>query len=211
MNNHALIIRFHYGKEDPRFDWRFSYFKAVVLPRILNQTRKDFDICIWCNKWHDEIFKSLSSRIKIFHSKKETIRYRMLNGKKYYYDFIEYEDLEGLDKYEIQSGIDSDDLISRDYIDTIVKYLKNEKGKTHLCFQPKTFNLKTLAIKPMLPYHSKRGSPFLSLYQPNKEDNYKFIYCDSHISMWRYAKKSIIIPSGHCFMTIHYLNESTGK
>ena len=211
MNNHALIIRFHYGKEDPRFDWRFSYFKAVVLPRILNQTRKDFDICIWCNKWHDEIFKSLSSRIKIFHSKKETIKYRILKGKKYYYDFIEYEDLEGLDKYEIQSGIDSDDLISRDYIDTIVKYLKNEKGKTHLCFQPKTFNLKTLAIKPMLPYHSKRGSPFLSLYQPNKEDNYKFIYCDSHISMWRYAKKSIIIPSGHCFMTIHYLNESTGK
>jgi len=211
MNNHALIIRFHYEKEDPRFDWRFSYFKAVVLPRILNQTREDFDICIWCNKWHDEIFKSLSSRIKIFHAKKDTIKYKILKGKKYYYDFIEYEDLEGLDKYEIQSGIDSDDLISRDYIDTIVKYLKNEKDKTHLCFQPKTFNLKTLAIKPMLPYHSKRGSPFLSLYQPNKEDNYKFIYCDSHISMWRYAKKSIVIPSGHCFMTIHYFNESTGK
>lgn len=211
MNNHALIIRFHYEKEDPRFDWRFSYFKTMVLPRILNQTRKDFDICIWCNKWHDEIFKSLSSRIKIFHAKKDTIKYKILKGKKYYYDFIEYEDLEGLDKYEIQSGIDSDDLISRDYIDTIVKYLKNEKDKTHLCFQPKTFNLKTLAIKPMLPYHSKRGSAFLSLYQPNKEDNYKFIYCNSHISMWRYAKKSIVIPSGHCFATIHYLNESTGK
>jgi len=82
MNNHVLIIRFHYEKNDPRFDWRLAYFKAMVLPRILNQSYKNFDIAIWCNPEHDEIFKALSPRIKVFHSKIDTVKYKeRANGK----------------------------------------------------------------------------------------------------------------------------------
>jgi len=208
---HCLVIRFHYEKDDPRFDWRFSYFKAMVLPRILNQTVKNFDIAIWCNPYHDELFKSLSPRIKVFHAKVDSVQYKTLRGKKYYYDFVKWEDLEGLEKYDIQSGIDSDDLIEPNYIEIIEMHLFNATIPTHLCFQPKTFNLKTLRVKPMMNYHLKRGSAFFSLYQPDKDRNYKFIYCDSHISMWKYAKRSIVIPAGHCWATIHNLNESTGK
>jgi len=210
MNNHVLIIRFHYEKNDPRFDWRLAYFKAMVLPRILSQSYKNFDIAIWCNPEHDEIFKALSSRIKVFHSKIDTVKYKeRANGKKYYYDFVQFEDLEGLEKYDIQTGIDSDDLMGEHYMRNIAMIMKG-KVSIHISYQPKTFNIKTFAVKPMMQYHHRRGSAFLSLYQPDKK-NYKFLYCDSHIGMWKYAQKRITLPAGHCWATIHYLNESTGK
>jgi hypothetical protein len=211
MKSIGLIIRFHYKENDPRFDWRFSYFKAIVLPRILNQSDKDFDICIWCEPHHDNLFKGLSEKIKVFHSKIDTVKYKVRsNGKKYYYDFIDFENLEGLEKYDIQVGIDSDDLMGFDYIRAIRMQTEGKSQATHICFQPKTFNLKTLMIKPMIEYKKNRGSAFFALFQPDKS-NYKFIYCDSHISMGKYAKESIILPAGHCWATIHYINESTGK
>jgi hypothetical protein len=182
----------------------------MVLPRILNQTVKDFDICIWCNPEHDELFKKLSPRIKVFHSKIDTVKYKKrLNGRTYYYDFIQFEDLEGLQKYDIQTGIDSDDLMGPNYMRSVEKQMQGG-GSIHLSFQPQTFNLKTFQVKPMMQYHHRRGSAFLSLYQPDKT-NYKFLYCDSHISMWKYAKKRVTLPVGHCWATIHEINESTGK
>jgi hypothetical protein len=210
MKTNVLIIRFHYAAGDPRFPWRFDYFKAMVLPRILMQTDKNFDIAIWCNPAHDYLFTALSEKIKVFHAKKETVEYKIKSGKKYYYDFIQYEDLEGLPKYDIQTGIDSDDLMGPDYIKVVNMQMESARVATHLSFQPRTFNLKNLQIKPMMTYGEKRGSAFMALYQPDKT-KYKFLYCASHIGLWRQAERSIILPAGHCWATIHWLNESTGK
>ena len=210
MKTHVLIIRFHYNEDDPRFEWRLAYFKAMVFPRILKQTYKDFDIAIWCNPKHDEIFKALSPRIKVFHSKIDTVKYKPgRNGKRYYYDFVQFEDLEGLEKYDIQTGIDSDDLMGPNYMKISAMVMKGEHS-IHASFQPMSFNMKTLQVKPMMRYHARRGSAFLSIYQPDKT-RYKFLYCDSHIGMWKHAKKSIALPAGHCYATIHDINESTGK
>jgi len=210
MKSHVLTIRFHYAENDPRFEWRLEYFKKEVLPRILKQTDQNFDIAIRCNPKHAEIFKKLSPKIITFQTKNDEARYKTgKNGKKYFEDFVQWEDVRGLKKYDIQSGLDSDDLIGPRYIEAIQEALAGEKEATHICFQPQTFNLKTKRIKPMMRYHGTRGSAFMSLYQPNKE-NYKFIYCGSHISLWKNAKKSITLPQGHCWATIHDINESTG-
>lgn len=211
MKSLALIIRFHYKEDDPRFGWRFSYFVAMVLPRIMKQTDQNFDICIWCNPKHDQMFKALSPRIKVFHVEKDVVKYKQrANGRTYYYDFTQWEDVIGLDKYDIQVGVDSDDFIGPNFIEIIRRECENAKESLHICFQPRTFNLKTLEVKGMMRYHARRGSAFLALYQPDKT-NYKFIYCDSHITMWKHAKKSISFPAGHCWATIHDINESTGK
>jgi hypothetical protein len=186
----------------------------MVLPRILSQRDKDFDIAIWCEPHHDELFKALSPRIKVFHAKKETVEYRKSpeNGKTYYYDFIDFEDLEGLEKYDIQIGLDSDDLIKDDYVDVIKHVISQENSNRslHVCFQPRTFDVKTLLTRGMRQYNSKRGSAFMALYQPDKT-NYRFIYCRSHITLYKVAEKSIILPEGHCWASIHWINESTGK
>lgn len=211
MKTNILIIRFHYQEADLRFDWRFDYFKAMVLPRILKQTDQNFDIGIRCNPKHDELFKALSPKIKTFHTKNDDARYKVgRNGKKYFEDFVAWVDVVGLEKYDIQTGIDSDDLMGPNYIKMVNEAMAGQKEATHACFQPELFDLKTLTTKPMMRYYEIRGSAFMALYQPDKT-NYRFLYERSHISLFKFAKRSIILPKGHCWATAHWINESTGK
>jgi hypothetical protein len=211
---HAVIIRMHYPENSAKFEWRFSYFQSMVLPRLLNQKNKNFDICIWCNKWHEDRFKKLSPRIKTFGIKTEAEGYIKPGYEKkvgkYHVDFMEWDKVVGLDKYDIQTALDSDDLILRyDFIDRIEQECAKETGSLHLSFQPFMFHVKRLQMyKCPLKYHNGHGSPFYSIYQPNKE-NYIFAYHDSHFKISNYVKKSIIIPFGYCTFSIHDNNAST--
>lgn len=211
----AFIIRFHYAKDDPRFTWRFEYFKSKVLPRIHDQTIKDFDICIRCNPWHDELFKNLG--LKIFHIDEEVVRYKGSGRKKYFHDFVLFERCIGLEKYDLQMGLDSDDLIEPNYVERFIQEIENIKEKfpmktIHLCFQPQSINIRNgqRKIGEFHEYTPMKGSAFMALYQPKKE-NYKFIYCESHMTLWKHADFSKVLPRGYCYATIHDINESTGK
>lgn len=208
---HALIIRFHYPKDDKRFGWRLDFFKAMVLPRILGQTYDKFDIAIWCNEWHKEIFESLSARIKTFDTKTDPTK----REGGYFKDFVPWADIRGLEKYDIQSGLDSDDLISRNYMETARKKIdewckKSPDKSLFLSFQPCLFDLETLKTYSMRTrYNRKNGSAFFSIYQPDKE-KFRFAYEAGH---WRGLPKlfyrSIALPEGKCWATVHGLNEST--
>lgn len=215
-NNHALILRFHYEKDDPRFAWRLNYFKMSCLPRILAQTSQNFDIWIRCYKWHEAEIKALSPRINTFQVKNEGARYKQHGKRKYFHDFVPWSDVIGLPKYDIQSGLDTDDLIEPDYIKMIEKSVAEHKAKypgksLHLSFQPKLFTLSSHKITPMRKYAPKRpGSAFFSIYQPNKF-TYLFAYQESHITLGANFDRSITLPDGYCFATAHSINESTGK
>lgn len=213
---HALIIRFHYEKDDPRFIWRLNYFKMACLPRILAQTSQDFDICVRCYPWQEEQIKALSPRIKTFQVKNEGARYKQSGKYKYFHDFVPWADVIGLKKYEIQSGLDSDDLIEPDYIkkieDAVAKHKAKYPGKSlHLSFQPKLYSMKSQKVTPMRKYREKTpGSAFFAIYQPNK-DKYMFAYEVSHIYLGQHFDHSLVLPAGYCYATAHDLNESTGK
>lgn len=212
---HVLIIRFHYEENDPRFWWRLAYFKAMVWPRIEAQENKDFDIAVRCNPWQDKFFKEISERIICFRVRNEAARYKTStkNGKTYFEDFAPWEDVEGLREYDIQSGLDSDDLITPDYMALVRANVQEFRGSgiVHVHFQPQLFRLSTLRIMPMAKYGPTRGSAFLSLYQPKGQQPYHFIYERSHIVMPRIAEKTIFIPAGHAWASAHDVNESTGK
>jgi hypothetical protein len=149
----------------------------------------------------------------VFRVKNEGARYKVgKNGRRYFEDFAPWEDVQGLEKYDIQSGLDSDDLVSDDYIAVVrsrVAALAG-RGMFHVHFQPQLFRVSTLEVKPMMRYGPTRGSAFLSIYQPDKE-KYHFVYDRSHIVMPRIAEKTIIIPAGHAWASAHEHNESTGK
>ena len=214
MNDHILLVRFHYTKDDPRFEWRFNYFKDIVLPRILNQTFQNFDIGIWCNKWHEDLFKSLSDKIITFQVKEQHTSFKHKYGKKYFFDFVPWKNIVGLRKYKIQSGLDSDDLISCDYIEIIEREfgkLINKNSSCHLFFQPELYNLETGKEERIHNrYSTRKGSAFMSLYQPD-ENNYHFIYEQSHLTLPRIAEQHLFIGSGKCWASVHKINESTGK
>jgi hypothetical protein len=211
---HAIIIRFHYPKDHPKFEWRFAYFQAIVLPALLRQDNKNFDICIWCNEWHKERIQKLSPRIKTFGINPEA-EGKIKTGyeqkaKIFHVDFVDWENVIGLEKYDIQTAVDSDDIILRkDFIDRIEKECQTAKGSLHLSFQPYMFHVPTLTTYTCpVPYKMSYGSPFYSIYQPNKE-KFIFVYHDSHLKMSKYMKESRIIEVGYCTFSVHAKNEST--
>ena len=212
----AFIIRFHYAKEDPRVEWRFAYFVKEVLPRIKAQTVQGFDICIRTSPWHKEMFEQLG--LKTFSVTDEAAKYKTLNGKQYFYDFVPFSDVYGLEKYDVQMGLDSDDLVEPRYVETIMDTIReftalmSEDKSLHISFQPSTVNIRNgkRVVGQMPPYSPTKGSAFFALYQPNKE-NYVFAYCGSHLTLWEHADHSVTLPVGYCMATIHDINESTGK
>lgn len=211
-----LIVRFHYEKDSPRFEWRFNYFKNEVLPKILDQTYQDFDIGIRCNAWHNDLFKSLSDRIIPFQVKDEEVKYKTCGNKTYFFDFTSWENVIGLEKYDIQIGLDSDDFISPDYVqtihETVLRHIRRNGGKSlHISFQPEIYNTITKYIYPIgVDYSPTDGSAFMALYQSDKE-NYHFIYECSHHVIGKLAEKSITMPKGKCWASVTSgFNESTG-
>ena len=216
-NNHVVIIRFHYERNDPRFEWRFQYFKDNVLPRLLYQTVDDFDIAIRCNPWHNELFKNLHPRIIPFQVGNEHVDYKEVGRFKFFFDFSPWKNVIGLDKYLIQTGLDSDDLIVADYIETIrneiKKYPPNES--LHISFVPEIFNVaKCTTYGIGVKYSPTDGSAFMTLYQPRYNDpkyEYHFVYERSHHKLYKIVDRSITMPTGYCFASVHNWNESTGK
>jgi hypothetical protein len=209
---HVVIIRMHYPRGDERFKWRFKYFKRMVLPRLLAQTDQDFDIAIRCNPIHNKLFERLSQKIKTFRVLNESERYKIVKIKRYFLDFAPWSDVVGLEKYQIQSGLDSDDLIAENYIETIKKEVaKYDKNKTlHMSFQPGIFNADTEQKHRInIRYSEKKGSAFFSIYQPNNSREYYFAYEFSHLELGKHFDKSIILPAGFCWASVHGHNIST--
>jgi hypothetical protein len=211
MKTHVIIIRMHYPVWDKRWPWRLEYFRKEVLPRLIDQTDQNFDIAIRCNPAHAETLRKLSHKIRTFQVRHESERVKITNNKKYFIDFVKWHDVIGLPKYDIQSGLDSDDLVATDYIENIHKIIsENDQTKSlHISFQPEVFNTMTKKTYGIgIEYGPKKGSAFFSIYQPNKE-NYIFAYEYSHLKLWKHFDKSITLPAEKCWASVHGHNFST--
>lgn len=206
----ALIIRFHYNVKDPRFEWRFRYFESTVLPKIEAQSYSEFDICVRCNPLHADRFRRLTPRILPFHVKNETVRYKRQGNKRYFYDFAPWSAVQGLKRYDVQLGLDSDDLISSSYVHKVMTLANLYQDTLHISFQPEIYRLASKKVESIgFRYDAQRGSAFMALSQPDKS-NYRFIYERSHLTLGSLARYSILLPKGDCWATVHHINESTG-
>lgn len=212
----AFIIRFHYEENDPRFAWRFAYFRDSVLPRIL-ANGDDFDIAIRCNPAHDQIFKDLSPRIRVFHVRDEYADYK--RGR-FFFDFVPWDRVIDLPRYELQIGLDSDDLIDPDQyvmllrMHTQIAIERDGDRPYHLFFQPELLDVKTGEIHTMPQRYTPggRGSAFFAIYQPAGSEPYRFAYEESHLTIGKRFADSFLIESADgpmCFASCHHLNEST--
>lgn len=201
MKKQVIITRLLY-EDDNRFQKRLSLYKQYLLSSLEKQTNKDFDVAALCNRKHAPVLRSIG-----------VIPYFTREGNfgtrdKTWHIKIPWSEIEGLDKYDIQSNIDSDDWVSGDYIQTIQELAQGDKS-IHIHFQPLLVDIKTGLVKKMKSvYNENNGSAFCSLYQPNK-DNYIYIGQDGHRRMQNYADKTIIIDEGRCFVGVHDDNDST--
>jgi hypothetical protein len=206
---HIVISRMIYEEDDPKFEERLSLYKTLCLPRLRLQTEKNFDIGVLCNRKHAHFFKELG--IIPFHRKD---KWTGQKPDRFWSCMTKWDELEGLEKYDIQTNLDSDDLVSDRFIERIQSAVQKEIdngfiGSLHIHFQPRLFELHTLTDKAQRKrYDNKEGSAFFSLYQPDKE-NYIYIGQDSHRRMPIYMSKSILIGEGYCWICVHDNNDST--
>lgn len=203
--SHCITTRFYYPEEREKdFQTRLAIFKAMTLPRFkLNKV----DILVKCHERHNDIFKELGCiPVNVKKGKEGGI-----NPSGFYTDYIDYKDLINCPKYDIQSSVDSDDLISPKYCD-IVKHEVFKAGldkSVYVQFQPMIFNAENLSIKRTKTlYNEQRGSAFYSLYQPNKED-YIFIGKKGHFFFSSLAQKKCFINEGHCWIGLFGDNDSS--
>lgn len=103
---------------------------------------------------------------------------------------------EGLKRYDLQIRMDSDDLVSPDFVE------KCEKGSTVTTFQPELFILDSLHVKRMNHrYSSDHPSMFMS---------YRGEECIYSKVFFRFGKYDCTFhKEGTCWMTIHDNNRST--
>ncbi len=206
----------HFKRDDPRWTWRLSYFASMVLPRLLAQKNQSFDICMRVNSWHKKEVEALSDRIKVFDidpKKRNYVKHGYQDKcKRYFVDFIEYPYLVGFGRYDIQIGLDSDDLILRnDFVDRVKRECdKRGYRPMHIGFQPHIFHTPTLRMfKCPTEYNDVKGSPIFVLYQPEKKKRYMYAYEDSHLLLPRYMGKTIRIEENYCAYSVHEHNSSS--
>lgn len=211
----AFIIRMHYKKDSPKWNWRFAYFQSMVLPKILAQDDQDFDICMRVNPHHAKQVKALSSKIKIFDARPgrrdRIARQNRWKARSYFIDFVAFEDLVGIDRYDIQIGLDTDDLIlRRDFVSRIKKEIQAKPDKSmHISFQPDVFCASSLrTFRAPIKYDSM-GSAIFAIYQPEDVKKYIFAYHDSHLKMPKNMDRKVFIDEGYCAYSVHDMNEST--
>jgi len=199
---HVVITRLLY-EDDELFQERFNFYQITALKCLKEQTKKNFDIAILCDKKHSEKIKK--ENIIPFFRKDGKFGERIGKG---WQSFISWDNVEGLSKYDIQSNLDSDDEISNNYIETVQKLMIGDES-IHLHFQPVVRNYHTGETKKMRKqYNNRAGSAFYSLYQPNKE-NYIFISHDGHLKMGQYMNKTIMSEGVECIVNIHDKNDSS--
>lgn len=202
---HAIVTRMLYPDRE-RLDERMEIYLKHCLPRLRIQTKQGFDIVVLCNRKHRKVFEKLGI-IPIF-MKDNWFGQR---PTKYWSAFTSYDNLEGYIKYDIQTSIDSDDMLSRDYVETVEDIIKKEsEGKSlHIHFKPRFYKLSTGEEKYQdRDYGINRGTAFYSIYQPDKR-NYVYVGSDSHLWMPKKFNKSIFMPEGYCWIGIHDNNDST--
>lgn len=201
-NRLAVITRIHYTKDNLKFNTRLEYYKKYTLPSLLSQTDSDFDIIVWCEPHHDELFKSLSDRIKVIHADVE-VRYK---SGKYFVDYVSFSSVIGIDKYTAQLGLDSDDELRPTAIEEIKKHLNGERKAISL--QPVKRDISTGKLYGMKNYcEDDKLAPIFCLYQP--DEPYLFAYEYGHYSGMPLQFKNKVYLYDLAIMNITGENEST--
>lgn len=203
---HAVVIRLHYQPGDPLFAWRLAFFRSMVLPRLAAQTCQDFEIWVVCHPDHVREIESLGNVHAIGLS--DFCVAEAWRG-------VEWKDSwelpEALPRFDIQTALDSDDLVSLDYIARIQEEVAKRLGQPLiLSFQPYKLDLLTLCRYVMWErYCETQCSMFWTLYTPPGEE-YRSVLEFDHSFAWKWCPNVVTIPEGYCDMTIHGTNMETG-
>ncbi len=200
--NHIIITTFNYPYGE-RFLNRMEIYKKWHLESLRKQTLQNFDIGAICDPENDKYFEEMG--IIPIHTK-DGYTGHMHPERNHWEYYTPWENIEGIKKYDVQTGLDTDNFLDPGYVERLFEELDKipKDEPAHIHFQPKIKNILTGEEKEMASrYGPHWGSAMYSIYQP--DDPYYFIYHDSHSRMHNLFKKSVLVD-GYCWVGLHNEN-----
>lgn len=185
---HAVIIRIDY-REGEEFRYRLLLFRANTLLRLQNQTDSNFEIHVRCRREHNDLFKDLGCK-----------PFNILDEGRNKYGVFHPWNTDLFESYDIQTRVDCDDIVSRDFIEKIHSMYK--PGRL-LCFNHHVFDIWSMECVKRKAYPPTHTGMFLSLMEGTP-----FIYSQNHTQMWKYADETKFIEHGYCWHVRHGKNAS---
>lgn len=210
MNEIAFVIRFCYARSYPAEarEFRFRWFRDEVLPRILAQRYQGFDIWLWAMPEHRREIEAWSPRIRTF-----GLRRPMAQLETSY----PWHHVVRLPRYPIQVRVDSDDLVSPDFLSRGIEELAKMSGRRAIAwYQPEKVAVSTGAVYTCRPdygngSYSNLAVPAFLLYRQRPRDHdYSWVYARGHIRLGKIADEVRGIEAGYCWAACHGHNDSTG-
>jgi hypothetical protein len=165
--------------------------KEILIPCLESQTNQNFILCIMMYNTDVEFVRNILQ-----------------------YNFISFEDYTIFKQYcvdnnvNIQTRHDSDDFMSKDYVEKIQSEYENIINKHDifiLQFQPEKFNYRTGEILPFYLYTNESISGFVTLCQKNVKFT---VYEKQHIYLYELTKNIYTYPIGYVKYYIHGKNDS---
>jgi hypothetical protein len=199
MNNHIIITIFAYPPGE-RFNNRMKLYKKWHLDSLYKQTLQNFDIGAICHPENDKHFEEMG--IIPIHTK-DGYDGHIHPTRGHWEYYTPWENITGIKKYEMQTGLDTDNFLEPEYVERLYQELERlpKDEPAHIHFQPRIKNIITGQEKEMASrYGPTWGSAMFSLYQP--KEPYYFIYHDSHSRMQNLFKKSVLV-NGYCLVGVH--------
>jgi hypothetical protein len=191
MSDIGLIIRLWHGDRDEQ-EQRLKIFNKICLPTLKAQSYVNFDICPLSPPEDHARLKAMDERIKPF-TLNEPYDYRRHSN------FTRAQTV-GLKHYPIQVRMDSDDFVSRYFMQLILD------APTHyVTFQPELYLMDEKRFKPMKHrYRDNKPSTFLAVKNYDE--------CIYHKVFLRFNDRPCTIhPEGHAWVCIHDHNFRTNK
>jgi hypothetical protein len=187
---HLIIIRLNYV-DDLKFEKRMIIMDKTCVKSLTSQKNKNFIIGIICkNEKHFDIVSDKFKGIEVCRIDEKLIDFCKRNN------------------YQIQTRLDSDDIINDDYIDIIQNISKECSKPILIQTQPYKYCIDlNKTYKMAYRYNDKITSMFLTLVQ----EDIKYTVMDrKHNEMSQIVSNVISTKEGICKLVIHGDNTITG-
>lgn len=197
--NHIIITTFTYPPGE-RFDRRMEIYKKYHLDSLYKQTLQNFDIGAICHPDNNHIFKEMGI-IPI--NTKDGYDGHIHPTRNHWEYYTPWENIDGLKKYKVQTGLDTDNFLEPNYVEKTFEELeKLPEGNKYVQFQPMIKNILTGEEKKMsCRYNNDNfGSAMFSISQT---EPYYFIYHDGHTRMQNLFENKKLVGEGYCWVGIH--------
>ena len=203
-----VVTRFYYPEWDDDVQTRYDFWVNECLPRLNDQTDLGFRLNLWVDDGpHGTSNMKTPSGVGAVDINFFTVNLPDLNG---WEGFANWGNVQGFDGSRVMVGLDSDDLVSPKFIETVRKESENRNRNTLVSFQPTKLDIASGDVYRMKNYRSRnKCSPVFAMIQPDPDDRV-FPYYRGHYRMPNDDRWDMVyLGEGYCQMGIHELNALT--